>query len=163
MVFVVEAAAPTCRCFSPRTAAWWRWWPARAPPSCRRPWRTRCAPRWLRLQRSNSDEREEYSLCHILRRLMISWTRFLFCFYSALKVSAMETPTRAEPVAQEDKTKLLKAAFLQFCRYVSNQLPNSNKEINQNLLLIVWKWFQTPGLSKHRNRHTNSSEIHSNI
>uniref|UniRef100_A0A4W6G7B7 Nucleoporin 133 n=1 Tax=Lates calcarifer TaxID=8187 RepID=A0A4W6G7B7_LATCA len=29
---------------------------------------------------------------------------------------AMETPTRAEPVAQEDKTKLLKAAFLQFCR-----------------------------------------------
>uniref|UniRef100_A0A665TZB1 Nuclear pore complex protein Nup133 n=1 Tax=Echeneis naucrates TaxID=173247 RepID=A0A665TZB1_ECHNA len=26
------------------------------------------------------------------------------------------TPTRAEPVAQEDKTKLLKAAFLQFCR-----------------------------------------------
>uniref|UniRef100_A0A665TYX5 Nuclear pore complex protein Nup133 n=1 Tax=Echeneis naucrates TaxID=173247 RepID=A0A665TYX5_ECHNA len=32
------------------------------------------------------------------------------------QVSAMETPTRAEPVAQEDKTKLLKAAFLQFCR-----------------------------------------------
>uniref|UniRef100_A0A8D3C3L5 Nuclear pore complex protein Nup133 n=1 Tax=Scophthalmus maximus TaxID=52904 RepID=A0A8D3C3L5_SCOMX len=31
-------------------------------------------------------------------------------------VSAMETPTRADPVAQEDKTKLLKAAFLQFCR-----------------------------------------------
>uniref|UniRef100_A0A4W6G6F8 Nuclear pore complex protein Nup133 n=1 Tax=Lates calcarifer TaxID=8187 RepID=A0A4W6G6F8_LATCA len=29
---------------------------------------------------------------------------------------SMETPTRAEPVAQEDKTKLLKAAFLQFCR-----------------------------------------------
>uniref|UniRef100_A0A7N6AKW0 Nuclear pore complex protein Nup133 n=1 Tax=Anabas testudineus TaxID=64144 RepID=A0A7N6AKW0_ANATE len=28
----------------------------------------------------------------------------------------METPSRAEPVAQEDKTKLLKAAFLQFCR-----------------------------------------------
>uniref|UniRef100_A0A8D3BKD8 Nuclear pore complex protein Nup133 n=1 Tax=Scophthalmus maximus TaxID=52904 RepID=A0A8D3BKD8_SCOMX len=28
----------------------------------------------------------------------------------------METPTRADPVAQEDKTKLLKAAFLQFCR-----------------------------------------------
>uniref|UniRef100_I3ITY7 Nuclear pore complex protein Nup133 n=1 Tax=Oreochromis niloticus TaxID=8128 RepID=I3ITY7_ORENI len=27
-----------------------------------------------------------------------------------------KTPTRAEPVAQEDKTKLLKAAFLQFCR-----------------------------------------------
>uniref|UniRef100_A0A8C8IF18 Nucleoporin Nup133/Nup155-like N-terminal domain-containing protein n=1 Tax=Oncorhynchus tshawytscha TaxID=74940 RepID=A0A8C8IF18_ONCTS len=26
------------------------------------------------------------------------------------------TPTRMEPVAQEDKTKLLKAAFLQFCR-----------------------------------------------
>lgn len=38
----------------------------------------------------------------------------------ASKVSAMETPTRAEPVAQEDKTKLLKAAFLQFCRYVLN-------------------------------------------
>ncbi|KAL6111122.1 nup133 [Pungitius sinensis] len=32
------------------------------------------------------------------------------------EVSVMETPTRAEPVAQEDKTKLLKAAFLQFCR-----------------------------------------------
>lgn len=32
------------------------------------------------------------------------------------EVSAMETPTRAEPVAQEDKTRLLKAAFLQFCR-----------------------------------------------
>uniref|UniRef100_A0A4W5RQB5 Nuclear pore complex protein Nup133 n=1 Tax=Hucho hucho TaxID=62062 RepID=A0A4W5RQB5_9TELE len=26
------------------------------------------------------------------------------------------TPTRVEPIAQEDKTKLLKAAFLQFCR-----------------------------------------------
>ncbi|XP_041838895.1 nuclear pore complex protein Nup133 [Melanotaenia boesemani] len=35
---------------------------------------------------------------------------------AAPEVSAMETPTRAEPVAQEDKTKLLKAAFLQFCR-----------------------------------------------
>uniref|UniRef100_A0A3Q3KUW0 Nucleoporin 133 n=1 Tax=Mastacembelus armatus TaxID=205130 RepID=A0A3Q3KUW0_9TELE len=32
------------------------------------------------------------------------------------QVSVMETPTRVEPVAQEDKTKLLKAAFLQFCR-----------------------------------------------
>uniref|UniRef100_A0A672G487 Nucleoporin Nup133/Nup155-like C-terminal domain-containing protein n=1 Tax=Salarias fasciatus TaxID=181472 RepID=A0A672G487_SALFA len=32
------------------------------------------------------------------------------------KVSSMETPSRAETVAQEDKTKLLKAAFLQFCR-----------------------------------------------
>uniref|UniRef100_A0A8C8MJS5 Nucleoporin Nup133/Nup155-like C-terminal domain-containing protein n=1 Tax=Oncorhynchus tshawytscha TaxID=74940 RepID=A0A8C8MJS5_ONCTS len=32
------------------------------------------------------------------------------------KATAMETPTRMEPVAQEDKTKLLKAAFLQFCR-----------------------------------------------
>lgn len=142
MVFVVEAAAPTCRCFSPRTAAWWRWWPARAPPSCRRPWRTRCAPRWLRLQRSNSDEREEYSLCHIWRRLMISWTRFLFCFYSALKVSAMETPTRAEPVAQEDKTKLLKAAFLQFCRYVSNQLPNQSKSIIDCLEMVSDSWFK---------------------
>uniref|UniRef100_A0A7N6AH72 Nuclear pore complex protein Nup133 n=1 Tax=Anabas testudineus TaxID=64144 RepID=A0A7N6AH72_ANATE len=28
----------------------------------------------------------------------------------------VKTPSRAEPVAQEDKTKLLKAAFLQFCR-----------------------------------------------
>ncbi|XP_054460330.1 nuclear pore complex protein Nup133 [Anoplopoma fimbria] len=38
--------------------------------------------------------------------------------YSSLapEVSIMETPTRAEPVAQEDKTKLLKTAFLQFCR-----------------------------------------------
>ncbi|XP_030589143.1 nuclear pore complex protein Nup133 isoform X2 [Archocentrus centrarchus] len=35
---------------------------------------------------------------------------------AAPEVSAMETPTRAEPIAQEDKTKLLKAAFLQFCR-----------------------------------------------
>ncbi|KAF0036869.1 hypothetical protein F2P81_009743 [Scophthalmus maximus] len=35
---------------------------------------------------------------------------------AAPEVSAMETPTRADPVAQEDKTKLLKAAFLQFCR-----------------------------------------------
>lgn len=35
---------------------------------------------------------------------------------AAPEVTAMETPTRAEPVAQEDKTKLLKAAFLQFCR-----------------------------------------------
>ncbi|KAI3353546.1 hypothetical protein L3Q82_020061, partial [Scortum barcoo] len=35
---------------------------------------------------------------------------------AAPEVSVMETPTRAEPVAQEDKTKLLKAAFLQFCR-----------------------------------------------
>ncbi|XP_052383707.1 nuclear pore complex protein Nup133-like [Oncorhynchus keta] len=32
------------------------------------------------------------------------------------EATAMETPTRIEPVAQEDKTKLLKAAFLQFCR-----------------------------------------------
>uniref|UniRef100_A0A671TP64 Nucleoporin 133 n=1 Tax=Sparus aurata TaxID=8175 RepID=A0A671TP64_SPAAU len=36
--------------------------------------------------------------------------------FSSLNVSAMETPTRSEPVAQEDKTKLLKTAFLQFCR-----------------------------------------------
>ncbi|KAM4585037.1 nuclear pore complex protein Nup133 [Odontesthes bonariensis] len=35
---------------------------------------------------------------------------------AAPEVSVMETPTRAEPVPQEDKTKLLKAAFLQFCR-----------------------------------------------
>uniref|UniRef100_A0A7N8WYM9 Nucleoporin 133 n=1 Tax=Mastacembelus armatus TaxID=205130 RepID=A0A7N8WYM9_9TELE len=35
---------------------------------------------------------------------------------AAPEVSVMETPTRVEPVAQEDKTKLLKAAFLQFCR-----------------------------------------------
>ncbi|KAM3865494.1 nuclear pore complex protein Nup133 [Diretmus argenteus] len=35
---------------------------------------------------------------------------------AAPEVSAMETPSRVEPVAQEDKTKLLKAAFLQFCR-----------------------------------------------
>ncbi|XP_032419255.1 nuclear pore complex protein Nup133 isoform X1 [Xiphophorus hellerii] len=35
---------------------------------------------------------------------------------AAPEISAMETPTRSEPVAQEDKTKLLKAAFLQFCR-----------------------------------------------
>lgn len=36
---------------------------------------------------------------------------------AVLKVSVTETPSRAEPLAQEDKTKLLKAAFLQFCRY----------------------------------------------
>ncbi|XP_058496946.1 nuclear pore complex protein Nup133 isoform X2 [Solea solea] len=35
---------------------------------------------------------------------------------AAPEVSVMETPTRAEHVAQEDKAKLLKAAFLQFCR-----------------------------------------------
>ncbi|KAM3623609.1 uncharacterized protein V6R79_013158 [Siganus canaliculatus] len=35
---------------------------------------------------------------------------------AAPELTAMETSTRAEPVAQEDKTKLLKAAFLQFCR-----------------------------------------------
>ncbi|XP_029951032.1 nuclear pore complex protein Nup133 isoform X1 [Salarias fasciatus] len=35
---------------------------------------------------------------------------------AAPEVSSMETPSRAETVAQEDKTKLLKAAFLQFCR-----------------------------------------------
>ncbi|XP_037546551.1 nuclear pore complex protein Nup133 [Nematolebias whitei] len=35
---------------------------------------------------------------------------------AAPEVSTMETSTRAEPVAQEDKTKLLKSAFLQFCR-----------------------------------------------
>ncbi|KAM7394738.1 hypothetical protein PAMP_021524 [Pampus punctatissimus] len=35
---------------------------------------------------------------------------------AAPEVSVMETPTRTEPVAQEDKTKLLKATFLQFCR-----------------------------------------------
>uniref|UniRef100_A0AAQ5YI23 Nuclear pore complex protein Nup133 n=1 Tax=Amphiprion ocellaris TaxID=80972 RepID=A0AAQ5YI23_AMPOC len=36
--------------------------------------------------------------------------------YSSPFQVTMETPTRAEPVAQEDKTRLLKAAFLQFCR-----------------------------------------------
>ncbi|XP_020495313.1 nuclear pore complex protein Nup133 [Labrus bergylta] len=35
---------------------------------------------------------------------------------AAPEVSVMETPGRAEPIAQEDKTKHLKAAFLQFCR-----------------------------------------------
>ena len=44
--------------------------------------------------------------------------QFLWLF----KVSVMETPTRAEPVPQEDKTKLLKAAFLQFCRYVDRNV-----------------------------------------
>ncbi|KAM9792215.1 nuclear pore complex protein Nup133 [Neosynchiropus ocellatus] len=34
---------------------------------------------------------------------------------AAPEVSVMETPGRAETVAQEDKAKLLKAAFLQFC------------------------------------------------
>uniref|UniRef100_A0A3Q2D098 Nuclear pore complex protein Nup133 n=1 Tax=Cyprinodon variegatus TaxID=28743 RepID=A0A3Q2D098_CYPVA len=32
------------------------------------------------------------------------------------QISAMETPGRSEPIAQEDKTKLLKSAFLLFCR-----------------------------------------------
>lgn len=45
-------------------------------------------------------------------------------FDSVFQVSAMETPTRSEPVAQEDKTKLLKTAFLQFCRYVNKRRPN---------------------------------------
>ncbi|KAJ0051108.1 hypothetical protein NL108_013845, partial [Boleophthalmus pectinirostris] len=35
---------------------------------------------------------------------------------AAPEVSVMETPSRSETVAEEDKTKLLKAAFLQFCR-----------------------------------------------
>ncbi|KAM4594856.1 nuclear pore complex protein Nup133 [Fundulus diaphanus] len=35
---------------------------------------------------------------------------------AAPEISAMETPTRSELIAQEDKTKLLKTAFLQFCR-----------------------------------------------
>lgn len=35
---------------------------------------------------------------------------------AAPEASVMETPSRAETVAEEDKTKLLKAAFLQFCR-----------------------------------------------
>ncbi|XP_056136281.1 nuclear pore complex protein Nup133 [Lampris incognitus] len=35
---------------------------------------------------------------------------------TAPEVSTMETPIRMEAVAQEDKTKHLKAAFLQFCR-----------------------------------------------
>uniref|UniRef100_A0A3Q3QI17 Nuclear pore complex protein Nup133 n=1 Tax=Monopterus albus TaxID=43700 RepID=A0A3Q3QI17_MONAL len=37
-------------------------------------------------------------------------------YNTPFQVSAVETPTRAEPVAHEDKTKFLKAAFLQFCR-----------------------------------------------
>uniref|UniRef100_A0A3P8VTS3 Nuclear pore complex protein Nup133 n=1 Tax=Cynoglossus semilaevis TaxID=244447 RepID=A0A3P8VTS3_CYNSE len=37
-------------------------------------------------------------------------------FNPPFQVSAMETGSRAEAVAQDDKTKLLKAAFLQFCR-----------------------------------------------
>lgn len=43
---------------------------------------------------------------------------FSQCLFLVLSKVSMETPSRAEPVAQEDKTKLLKAAFLQFCRYV---------------------------------------------
>ncbi|XP_038160788.1 nuclear pore complex protein Nup133 isoform X2 [Cyprinodon tularosa] len=35
---------------------------------------------------------------------------------AAPEISAMETPGRSEPIAQEDKTKLLKSAFLLFCR-----------------------------------------------
>ncbi|XP_008315430.1 nuclear pore complex protein Nup133 [Cynoglossus semilaevis] len=38
------------------------------------------------------------------------------CLAATPEVSAMETGSRAEAVAQDDKTKLLKAAFLQFCR-----------------------------------------------
>lgn len=47
-------------------------------------------------------ETMEDSLCSSLR--------------AAPEVSVMETPSRTETVAEEDKTKLLKAAFLQFCR-----------------------------------------------
>lgn len=54
----------------------------------------------------------------------------------------METPTRAEPVAQEDKTKLLKAAFLQFCRYVSDQLRNQSKSIIDCLEMVSDSWFK---------------------
>ncbi|KAK7930639.1 hypothetical protein WMY93_007034 [Mugilogobius chulae] len=35
---------------------------------------------------------------------------------AAPEASVMETPSRSETVAEEDKTKLLKSAFLQFCR-----------------------------------------------
>lgn len=51
----------------------------------------------------------------LLRYLNISYSNKSDSVF-VLKVSAMETQSRAEPVTQEDKTKLLKAAFLQFCR-----------------------------------------------
>lgn len=51
----------------------------------------------------------------------------------------METPTRAEPVAQEDKTKLLKAAFLQFCRYVDEYPTNPFSSKDKSFMGVV-KW-----------------------
>lgn len=47
---------------------------------------------------------------------------------AAPEVSVMETPSRAETVAEEDKTKLLKTAFLQFCR---NDLVGAQSVIDE--------------------------------
>lgn len=47
---------------------------------------------------------------------------------AAPEVSVMETPSRAETVAEDDKTKLLKAAFLQFCR---NDLVGAQSVIDE--------------------------------
>lgn len=49
------------------------------------------------------------------------------------QISAMETPGRSEPIAQEDKTKLLKSAFLLFCRYVSMKPPFHEPNIDCNI------------------------------
>uniref|UniRef100_A0A673Y3I9 Nuclear pore complex protein Nup133 n=1 Tax=Salmo trutta TaxID=8032 RepID=A0A673Y3I9_SALTR len=65
------------------------------------------------------------------------------CFSLA---TPMETPTRMESVAQEDKTKLLKAAFLQFCRNdlvgaqtMTDELfpPKGDGELGGELDLVV--------------------------
>uniref|UniRef100_A0A673Y274 Nuclear pore complex protein Nup133 n=1 Tax=Salmo trutta TaxID=8032 RepID=A0A673Y274_SALTR len=62
------------------------------------------------------------------------------------RATPMETPTRMESVAQEDKTKLLKAAFLQFCRNdlvgaqtMTDELfpPKGDGELGGELDLVV--------------------------
>ncbi|XP_029632883.1 nuclear pore complex protein Nup133 isoform X2 [Salmo trutta] len=62
------------------------------------------------------------------------------------EATPMETPTRMESVAQEDKTKLLKAAFLQFCRNdlvgaqtMTDELfpPKGDGELGGELDLVV--------------------------
>lgn len=67
------------------------------------------------------------------------------CF-SLAEATPMETPTRMESVAQEDKTKLLKAAFLQFCRNdlvgaqtMTDELfpPKGDGEVGGELDLVV--------------------------
>lgn len=58
------------------------------------------------------------------------------------KVSVMETSSRVEVVAQEDKTQLLKTAFLLFCRCVTNQhLSNRCLLVSEVTSSMCWEDF----------------------